>query len=108
AGLDPAAVQYVGALVRQLLRPAQESVHGEGGALVEEGVRRAVEDPHHQRPGGQVVAAIPERQAHELDATQGLRTVAPSGPCGRSRCEDRRGPWPPAGRRTPVWPRRPP
>ena len=44
----------------QLLGPRVELVELEGGALVVEGVGRAVEDPHHEGPVGEVVAAAAE------------------------------------------------
>ena len=60
ARLDPADVEDVGAVGHQLLGPGVELVELEGGPLVVEGVGRAVEDPHDERPVGQVVAAAAE------------------------------------------------
>ena len=51
AGLDPADVDDVGAVRDRPLDRAQGGVVGEGGAPVEERVRRAVHDRHHREVG---------------------------------------------------------
>ena len=52
SGLDAADVEDVRPFGHQLLGPGVELVELERGALVVEGVGRAVEDPHDQAPGG--------------------------------------------------------
>ena len=60
SGLDAADVEDVRPFGHQLLGPGVELVELEGGALVVERVRGAVEDPHDERPVRQVVAAAAE------------------------------------------------
>ena len=61
-GFHAADIEDVGAFGHQGLRPLEGEIEGEGGTLVVERVRRAVEDPHHETPAGEVVMAGPETQ----------------------------------------------
>ncbi len=60
ARLHPADVENVGAVGDERVRPPEEGVERERRALVVEGIRRAVEDPHDERARGEIVHAVTE------------------------------------------------
>jgi hypothetical protein len=62
SGLHAADVEQVGALVHQSLGAKEELVEVEGGGRLEERVSRAVEDPHDERPVGDVVGPRAHRE----------------------------------------------
>ena len=118
---DATDIEDVGAVGDQLLGPRVELVELEGGALVIEGVGRAVEDPHHEGPVSEVVAAAAEVErgrAREVGgarrrrgagcgpasvaaAPRAIRTAAPPARAGTRWCAGRWRPSPRGGRRTP-------
>ncbi len=62
--LHSADVEQIGAVDDELLGLAKEVVEAVVAALVEERVGRAVEDAHHERPGGDVVPGVAELHLH--------------------------------------------
>ncbi len=62
--LHSADVEQIGAVDDELLGLPQEVVEAVVAALVEERVGRAVQDAHHERPGGDVVAGVSELHLH--------------------------------------------
>ncbi len=107
ARLHATDVEDVGAVGDELLGAGVELVELVGGSLVVEGVRRAIEDPHHQSPVGEVVAAPAQiegrgrRNAGRRCHQRTLRTAALPVPGDTRSCAGRRSPSLRASPRTP-------
>jgi len=72
-------VEQVGTVADQLVGTPQKGVEGEGGALVVEGVRRAVEHAHDEGAVGHVYLAVAEGEGgrqHGREATPARRAPA--------------------------------
>ena len=73
SGLDAPYVEHVGAVTHERVGLAEEAVEVEVAALVEEGIRGAVEDAEHDDPGGDVEGCAAQVEVHRGEPTPGFR-----------------------------------